>query len=107
MSVKGLDARTVVLKSYSSREASQPRLKRDKMYTSSIDVKTNPELLLKCLKPELESFKSKSDRSSLTFSKTKNKVNFKVEAKDSVALRATLTSLTNLFTVFEKMQNIK
>ena len=97
----------MVLKSYSSREALQPRLKRDKMYSSTVEVQTNPELLLQCLKPELESFKAKSDRSSLTISKAKTKVTFNIHAKDSVALRATLTSLTNLFTIYEKMQNIK
>lgn len=51
--------------------------------------------------------KRNEDRSSLNIREEKEKIIFDIQAKDSVALRATLNNITKLLTVFEKMENIK
>lgn len=58
----------------------------------------NPENLYRIFQPEI----SKKDRSGFNVIKDKDCVRFEVEAEDSVALRATLNSITKLLTVYEK-----
>lgn len=59
-------------------------------------------LFTKCFKPELKSMQT--SRSSVEFENNKEGVVFNIKAKDSVALRATLTGITKLITVFEKAE---
>jgi len=58
----------------------------------------NTEELYHTFKPEI----TKKDRSGFYIIKEKDHLTFKIQAKDSVALRATLNSITKLLTVFEK-----
>ena len=58
----------------------------------------DPDKLLKVFGPEV----SKKDRSGFDIKESKGKVTFLVSARDSVALRATLNSITKLLTVYEK-----
>ena len=60
----------------------------------------NPEKIFKAFQPEI----SKRDRSGFSIVKEKDHLKFLVEAKDSVALRATLNSITKLLTVYEKVK---
>lgn len=69
-----------------------------KILASIIVHDKNPEKILKVFQPEI----SKKDRSGFRIIKEKKCLKFLVEAKDSVALRATLNSITKLLTVFEK-----
>ena len=66
-------------------------------YTAKLSVKGNPEKLIECFKPEEKDF----DRSSFTINKTEDGVVFDIAAKDAVALRATLNSISQLLIVFE------
>jgi len=59
----------------------------------------SPEKLLKVFEPEV----SKKDRSGFDVKAGQDKVSFVVDATDSVALRATLNSITKLLTVYEKV----
>jgi tRNA threonylcarbamoyladenosine modification (KEOPS) complex Pcc1 subunit len=68
-----------------------------------IEVVGDAEKIYKCFKPEL----IKKDRSEYTIRKSKGKIIFEVSAKDPVALRATLNSITQMLTIFEKMKEIK
>ena len=63
-----------------------------------------PERLVMAFAAELRN--PKRDRSNYTLSKTKRGVIFKIEAEDSVALRATLDSIMKLLIVYEKMNDI-
>lgn len=58
----------------------------------------SPEELYKIFQPEI----SKKDRSGFKLIRGKNNLKFIIESKDSVALRATLNSITKLLTVYEK-----
>ncbi|MBW2992208.1 hypothetical protein KY345_03250 [Candidatus Woesearchaeota archaeon] len=60
----------------------------------------DPEKIFRVFQPEI----SKKDRAGFEIIKEKNHIKFLVEAKDSVALRATLNSITKLLTVYEKVQ---
>jgi tRNA threonylcarbamoyladenosine modification (KEOPS) complex Pcc1 subunit len=57
-----------------------------------------PEKLSKVFQPEI----SKKDRSGFSIVQEKDCLRFIVDAKDSVALRATLNIITKLLTVYEK-----
>ena len=63
----------------------------------------NPENLLKVFHPEI----SKKDRSGFDIIKEKDQIKFLIDAKDSVALRATLNMITKLLTVYEKVEVIE
>jgi tRNA threonylcarbamoyladenosine modification (KEOPS) complex Pcc1 subunit len=58
--------------------------------------------LFRTFQPEI----AKKDRSGFELKKEKDCVKFIVEAKDSVALRATLNSITKLITVYEKARGM-
>jgi tRNA threonylcarbamoyladenosine modification (KEOPS) complex Pcc1 subunit len=60
-------------------------------------AKGDPERLFECLAAEETGF----DRSSFTVKKMKDGVEFDIRAKDAVALRATLNSISQLLIIFE------
>ena len=62
----------------------------------------NPESIYKIFQPEI----SKKDRSGFSIVKEKDCIRFEVEAEDSIALRATLNSITKLLTVYEKVKGV-
>lgn len=72
-------------------------------YTAKLVAKGDPEKLIQCMAPE----DTKFDRSSFTITKTKDGVEFDVVAKDAVALRATLNSISQLLIVFEGAKQIR
>jgi len=63
----------------------------------------NPETIYECFQSE----QKEQDRSKFRIKKEKEGVLFLVEADDSIALRATLNSITKLLTVYEKIKEIK
>jgi len=72
-------------------------------YTAEITVDEDPEEIYKCLLPE----KISRDRSTLTLKKEKDRLVIKAEAKDAVALRATLNAVTQALAAYSKMKSIK
>lgn len=66
-------------------------------YTAKLFVKGDPDRLFECLETEETSF----DRSSFTIKKKDDGLKFDVEAKDAVALRATLNTISQLLIIFE------
>jgi tRNA threonylcarbamoyladenosine modification (KEOPS) complex Pcc1 subunit len=74
-------------------------------FCSSITFKTkNIDKLHKIFK--VEETESINNRASWTLSKSNDELIFNVQAKDSVALRAVLNSITKLLTVYEKMEKL-
>jgi tRNA threonylcarbamoyladenosine modification (KEOPS) complex Pcc1 subunit len=57
------------------------------------------------LKSLFDSFQESYDRASLKINKKNDKLIFYIIAKDSVALRSMLNSITKMFTVYEKLNN--
>ena len=74
-------------------------------YSAKIRVNQNPEIIYKSFISESKSLKT--DRSNYIIKKYKNYVEFEIEAKDSVALRATFNSIIKLLTVYEKINKLK
>ncbi len=72
-------------------------------YTAVIKANGNVEKIYKCFLSEIK----KEDRSEVKIEKYKDYVEFKVSATDSVALRASLNSITKLLTVYEKIEALK
>jgi tRNA threonylcarbamoyladenosine modification (KEOPS) complex Pcc1 subunit len=70
-------------------------------YHAEITV-NNDKKLLKCFETE----QGKEDRSKFEIKEEAKKLKFIIEAEDSVALRATLNSITKLLTVYEKIDNM-
>jgi tRNA threonylcarbamoyladenosine modification (KEOPS) complex Pcc1 subunit len=66
-------------------------------YTAKVFAKGDPEKLMKSLEPEETTF----DRSSFTIKKTQDGVEFDISAKDAVALRATLNTISQLLIVYD------
>ena len=75
------------------------------IYSAKIKAYKNPAIIYKCFISESKSLKT--DRSNYIIKKYKNYVEFEIEAKDSVALRATLNSITKVLTVYEKINKLK
>ena len=71
-------------------------------YTATIVVNEDIENVYKVIFPESK----KWERSSFEIKKDKDSLRFIVDAKDSVALRATLTSITQVLTVYEKVKGL-
>ena len=69
---------------------------------ASIKVFGDEDKIMDCFKPEL----SDKKRSNFSISKKEGYVLFKIDADDSVALRATLNGITKLLTVYEKMEGL-
>jgi tRNA threonylcarbamoyladenosine modification (KEOPS) complex Pcc1 subunit len=66
-------------------------------YRATVFAEGDPEKLFDCFASEETSF----DRSSFTIEKTQDGIRFSITAKDAVALRATLNSISQLLIVFE------
>jgi tRNA threonylcarbamoyladenosine modification (KEOPS) complex Pcc1 subunit len=62
-----------------------------------IFVKGDAKKLFECLAPE----ETKFDRSSFIFNKKKDGLEIEVVAKDAVAFRATMSTISQLLTVYE------
>jgi len=75
------------------------------IYSANIRAYKNPAIVYKCFISESKNLKT--DRSSYTIKKCKDYVEFDIKANDSVALRATINSITKLLTVYEKIQGLK
>jgi len=73
-------------------------------YKSTIKVYGDAKKLAECFKAEEN---KKVDRSRFILIPQADYILFEIEADDSTALRATFNSITKLFTVFEKMEDIK
>ena len=71
-------------------------------YEVDFKVFGDSKILYDCFKPEV----LKGDRASVELKKTKECLLFKIKAKDSIALRAMLNSISKLLTVHEKMKRI-
>ncbi|MFC1752919.1 KEOPS complex subunit Pcc1 [Thermoproteota archaeon] len=71
-------------------------------YQAKIDVKGDPEKLYDCLSSE----SMDHDRSSFEVKKTEQGLTLDIQAKDITALRATLNAITQLFTVYEKIEEV-
>lgn len=76
-------------------------------FTAQVIVRGDAEDIFKCIKPELHDDSSSFDRASFTVQVKKGELVFDVKAKDSVALRATLNSITQLLTIYEKIENMR
>ena len=72
-------------------------------YEVNIKVFGDSKTLYDCFKPEI----LKGDRADVELKKTKEGLLFEIKAKDSVALRAMLNSISKLLTVYEKMKKVK
>ena len=75
------------------------------IYSAKIRVYKNPVIIYKCFVSESKNLKT--HRSSYTIKKRKDYIEFNIKANDSVALRATLNSITKLLTVYEKIEGLK
>lgn len=72
-------------------------------YSVTINAKGDPEKLFTCLKSEMKSY----DRSSFTIQKKNEGIEFKINAKDANALRATLNTIAQLLKIYEDLENTK
>ena len=63
---------------------------------------SDADRIFKCFKPEIQDNK----RANFKLSKVKDCVIFDIESEDSVALRATLNSITKLLTVYEDIDRL-
>ena len=75
------------------------------IYSAKIRVYENPAVIYNCFISESKSLKT--DRSNYIIKKYKDYVEFDIKANDSVALRATLNSITKLLTIHEKIDKLK
>ena len=72
-------------------------------YTAEIKVKEDVDNVYKCIVPE----NITRERSSLILKKSDNELLISIEAKDAVALRATINAVTQVLAVYSKMKEIK
>ncbi len=70
-------------------------------YHAEITVTEDINSLYKCFLPEIAS----TARAKIDLKKTKEKLTFVIDAKDSTALRAMLNGVTKLLNVYEKVDN--
>ena len=73
------------------------------MYTATVHVKGNAELILRSFAAE---DKVMGKRSEYTVKKDKKGVLFTVNSQDSTALRAQLNTITKMLTVIEGMESL-
>ncbi len=71
-------------------------------YELELKVFGDSKKLYDCFQPEI----LEGDRASVDLEKKEKYLLFKIKAKDSVALRAIINSITKLLTVHEKMGKI-
>lgn len=69
-------------------------------YEAVILVHKDPGLIAKCFGPEQKNIKN---RSQYTVKKNKNNVEFKIKAKDAVALKTVMNSIIKMLEVIEKV----
>lgn len=69
-------------------------------YEAVIKVHKEPNLILKCFEPQQKEIR---DRSQYTIKKNKNSVEFKIKARDIVALKTVLNSIIKMLEVIEKV----
>nr|MCK4930312.1 hypothetical protein [Nanoarchaeota archaeon] len=74
------------------------------MLSAEISVKENFHNMEKLFAAEEKTFKNQ--RACYEIKKNKDKIVFKVKAKDSSALRAVLNSITKLISVYEKAERV-
>jgi len=72
-------------------------------YSSIIEVEGDPDSLFECFVPE----GIKKERSEYSLKKTKKGILFEIKARDATALRATVSMITQLLAVYEKIGKIK
>lgn len=72
-------------------------------YDVEITIKDDIDLIYKCFLTEI----SKRKRSSFDVVKEGKKLRFSIKAEDVVALKATLNSIIQLLTVYEKLRGMK
>lgn len=70
-------------------------------YSAEIIVDRD-ENLLRCFKPE----RIEKERASYKIKSIKNAIVFEIKANDAVALRATINSITQLLSIYERMEKI-
>ncbi len=71
-------------------------------YELELKVFGDSKILYDCFQPEI----LKGDRASVELKEKKKYLLFKIKAKDSVALRAMMNSISKLLNVHEKMKKI-
>ena len=71
-------------------------------YELELKVFGDSKKLYECFQPEI----LKGDRASVELKQKKEYLLLKIKAKDSVALRAMMNSISKLLTVYEKMKKI-
>lgn len=69
---------------------------------ADIVVNNDVDLIYKCFKPEM----NKWQRAEVKIKKNNDNLYFNIQAKDAVALRATLNSITGLLSVYEKTNKL-
>jgi len=67
-------------------------------YTATVFAKGDSDKLYECIENEQMSY----DRSEYTIKKVEGGIEFHIQSKDAVALRATLNAISQLLIVFEK-----
>lgn len=72
-------------------------------YSAEIRIREEPDKIYDYLLPETE---SKRDRSNFTLKKGDKEVIIDVKAKDAVAFRATINTITQLLSVFQKVKEV-
>ncbi len=72
------------------------------MFTADVSVEDHKGIIAKVFTTEME----KRDRSTLAMKKSKNKVTFKVSAKDYTAFKATMLTLIKLLEVHHTVEAI-
>ncbi|MBT3406294.1 hypothetical protein HN419_03935 [Candidatus Woesearchaeota archaeon] len=72
-------------------------------YSVVVNIKEDVDTVYKCMLTEI----SERERSLFTIKKDDDRLEFHVEAKDATALRATLSAITQLLSIYEKMGEIK
>ena len=70
-------------------------------YSAKLEIVCDPDKLYDCLAPEVMDF----ERSKFALKKSDDKVIIDIQAKDAVALRATMNAFTQLLAVYEKAQD--
>ena len=73
-------------------------------YNAEIEVEGDSNLIIKTFEPESKQISA--DRSQYSVEKTENGVKFTIKAKDSVAMRAVLNSISKTLNVIEKAEEI-
>ena len=72
-------------------------------YEAEIIVREDPDTAYKCLLPD----KISRERSTLDIRKSESELIITIKAKDAVAMRATINSVTQILAVCRKMKGIK